>query len=194
MDTYALFRTRLSVGGTTVVNTDECLAALVVSGRFLCLILLSALLCYSLPAQSVAEAAGATSISSVATTNMKPAIVSTIPPPATAPATSAVSPHVLASTGPAPEETNRRAFAENAGKDASKLLLRSTLPESRIWINGKPVGKTPMLFVLPPGKYQVEVVGPHAERTQSAVALLPHETRELTLKLEARYPNRVTVH
>jgi hypothetical protein len=101
---------------------------------------------------------------------------------------------VLAFTGPAPEEANRRAFAENAGKDASKLLLRSTLPESSIWINGKAVGKTPMLLVLPPGKYQVEVVGPRAERTQSAVALLPHETRELTLKLEARYPNRVTVH
>jgi hypothetical protein len=68
------------------------------------------------------------------------------------------------------------------------------LQDSRIWIDGKPVGKTPMLLVMPPGKYQVEAVGSHSERSQSVVALLPRETRELTIKLAERYPTRVTVH
>jgi hypothetical protein len=68
------------------------------------------------------------------------------------------------------------------------------LPESSIWIDGKRVGKVPMLLIVPPGKYLIELVGPHAERTSCAVALLPRETRELTLKLLTRYPARVTMH
>lgn len=173
------------------MKTHECLATLVVSGRLLCGIALSALFCHPAPAQSVAEAAGTTSLASTATITVKPP---TIPAPPVPPAPPAANPHIVEASGPPPEETNRRALAENAGKDASKLLVRSTLSESRIWINGKPVGKTPMLLVVPPGKYQLELVGPHAERTRRTVALLPRETYEMTLKLEARYPNRVSLH
>jgi hypothetical protein len=100
---------------------------------------------------------------------------------------------LLVHPGPSPEATNRLALSEHAGADASKLLVRATLPESSIWINGNPVGKVPMLLVVPPGKYELELVGPHAERTRMEVALLPHETRELILKLAPRYPKEVTM-
>jgi hypothetical protein len=113
---------------------------------------------------------------------------------APSPASPVVSPHVPVASVPYPEEMNRRTLAQNAGTDASKLLVRSTLPESSIWIDGQRVGKVPMLLIVPPGKYRIELVGPHAERTSCLVALLPRETRELTLKLLTRYPARVTMH
>jgi len=54
------------------------------------------------------------------------------------------------------------------------------------------VGKTPMLLVLAPGSYQVEMRGTRGETAKSRVDLLPRETRELPLKLQLLYPARVT--
>jgi hypothetical protein len=149
-------------------------------------------------AQSAAEAAGLTSMSSTATAGAKPPAIPSLP--ATGAATSsgsspaASSPHLIASTQPPAEETNRRILSENAGKNPSKLMLHSTAKSSQIWLNGKPVGKTPLLLVLAPGKYEIEGRGPHSEYAQQSVALLPRETREITLELQKRYPSRVTAH
>lgn len=162
----------------------------VVAIRFLCIPILAAAFCNSALAQSAAEYSGATSASSASVATVKPPNI----PPLPAAGARGASPHLAAPSGPPPEETNRNTLAEHAGKDASKLLVRTTIPNSKIWINGKPVGNTPLLLILAPGKYQVEVVAPDSTRTQSNVALLPRETRELTLKLEPRYRSRVSLH
>jgi hypothetical protein len=105
---------------------------------------------------------------------------------------SASSPHLIASAGPPPEETNRKSLEGSAGKDAGKLLLRATPVEAQIWVNGKIVGKTPLLLVLAPGKYQVEMRGSRGQTGKRSVDLLPRETRELAVKLDQLYPARVT--
>jgi hypothetical protein len=70
-------------------------------------------------------------------------------------------------------------------------LLRSTPSQAQVWINNKPVGSTPILLIVPPGKYTVEMRGSRQETGRTDLALLPKETRELALKLEARYPSRI---
>jgi len=180
-------------GGNPALNFAERFAerTFAASSCFFCGTLLSVFLCQPTHAQDAAEAAGATTYSATAPFSMK----SPKPPSAPAPASKpAPSPHLFATSTVPPEETNRAVLEQKAGTEACKLLVRSTLPGSRVWINGKPVGKAPMLLVVPPGKYLVEVEGPRAERNQSVVALLPRETRELAVKLAERYPTRVTLH
>jgi PEGA domain len=143
-------------------------------------------------AQAVAETAGATSVSAAATSSVKPVTMPKLPVPATGVGTS--SPHLVASSGPAPEDTNRQTLEAHAGKDASKLLLRATPVEAQIWVDGKIVGNTPMLLVLAPGKYQIEMRGTRGQTGKRSVDLLPHETRELAVKLEQLYPGRVTAN
>jgi len=107
-------------------------------------------------------------------------------------ATASGSQHLIATVGPPPQETNVREFQSKAGKDAGKLLLRATPVATQIWVNGKIVGKTPLLLVLAPGKYEVEMRGARGETGKSMVDLLPRETREVALKLHSLYPARVT--
>src|SRR5262245_230732 len=140
--------------------------------------------------QAVAEAAGATSVSSAVAGSAKGATMPKFPGAAnSAPS----SPHLVVSSGPAPEETNRKTLEARAGKDAAKLLLRGTPIQAQIWVDGKIVGKTPLLLVLSPGKYQIEMRGSRGQTGKSSVDLLPRETREMTVKLELLYPGRVTV-
>jgi hypothetical protein len=101
------------------------------------------------------------------------------------------SPHLTAASGPAPEITNRKTLEAHAGKDAGKLLLRATPVEAQIWIDGKIVGKTPMLLVLAPGKYEIEMRGARGQTGKGSVDLLPRETRELAVPLKQLYPGRV---
>jgi PEGA domain-containing protein len=178
--------------GIAVVNIAQRLMERpsVVISRFLCSMILAAVLGLSAQAQTAAEYAGTTSASSAATATAKAPNIPAVP----ATGAPTASPHLTARSGPPPEENNRRELEEHAGKDASRLLLRSTLADSSVWIQGKPVGKTPMLLILAPGKYQVEVVAADSTRTECSVALLPRETRELTLKLEPHYRARVSVH
>jgi hypothetical protein len=138
--------------------------------------------------QAVAETAGATSVSATAASSMKPA---TIPKFPAAAAGAASSPHLVASSGPPAEEANRRTLEARAGKDAGKLLLRATPVEAQIWIDGKIVGKTPILLVLAPRKYEIEMRGARGETAKNTVDLLPRETRELPMKLHLLYPGRV---
>src|SRR5262245_27508558 len=81
--------------------------------------LLGGTFCRSAKAQAVAEAAGATSVSAAATGAAKPAML-----PKLAGAAGSGSQHLIASSGPPPQETNVRELQAHAGKDAGKVLLR----------------------------------------------------------------------
>ena len=140
--------------------------------------------------QAVAEAAGATSVSAGGGSSIKPVTMPKFP--ATGTGISSSSPHLIASAGPPPEETNRKSLEGSAGKDAGKLLLRATPVEAQVWVDGKIVGKTPLLLVLAPGNYQVEMRGSRGQTGRRSVDLLPRETRELAVKLDQLYPARVT--
>jgi hypothetical protein len=144
--------------------------------------------------QAVAEAAGANSVSAGVGSSIKAITMPKISATGTGASASASSssPHLIASAGPPAEETNRKSLEASAGKDAGKLLLRATPVEGQIWVNGKIVGKTPMLLVLSPGKYQIEMRGSRGQTGKRSIDLLPHETRELAVKLDAFYPARVT--
>jgi len=87
------------------------------------------------------------------------------------------------------ETVNRRALENQAGKNASKLMLRSVPDGSSIRINGKPVGKTPLLVIVPPGVYVVEMEGgTRMGYGRQQIDLLPKELREVVLNLQPRYP------
>ena len=84
---------------------------------------------------------------------------------------------------------NRKALEDQAGKNAAKLMLRSVPDKSSVRIDGKPVGKTPLLLVVPPGVYVVEMEGgPRKAYGRRQVDLLPKEAREIMLDLKPRYP------
>jgi hypothetical protein len=157
--------------------------------------LLALFFCGVSHAQSTAEYAGATSAAS-ATAASQPDLPK--PNRLAAPATAAVDPnkpqHIASSSGPPPEVVNRKALEQRAGKNPCKLLLRSTPSAAQVFVDGAFVGESPLLLMVPPGKYQIEMRGHRLEFGQSAVDLLPRETREVALSLTSRYPTRVTVH
>lgn len=88
---------------------------------------------------------------------------------------------------------NRKALEQRAGKDAAKLMLRSSPTNAFVKINGKPVGKTPILLVVPPGQYDVSMDGKRMDHAEQKIDLLPKETREFSLPLKQLYPTAVTV-
>ena len=151
--------------------------------------LLCAVLADTTCAQAIAEAAGATSMSATAAASARATAMPKLP----VTASGASSPHLVASSGPPPEDTNRKTLEAQAGKDASKILLRATPVEAQIWVDGKIVGKTPMLLVLAPGKYEIEMRGARGQTGKRSVDLLPRETRELAVTLGQLYPGRVIV-
>jgi hypothetical protein len=172
---------------------------LVVLAPFVAFLVLSLTFANFASAQAVAETAGTTSVSgSVAASGAATGkAIGAVKFPSTGAGAAvsgggATSPHLVASSGPPPDETNRKSLESTAGKDAGKLLLRASPVEAQVWIDGKIVGKTPMLLVLAPGKYQIEMRGSRGQTGKSSVALLPRETRELAVKLDQLYPARVT--
>ena len=139
--------------------------------------------------QAAAEAAGATSVAGSAASQAKPPAFSITP----AGDSQGKPGHLPLPVGPPPEVINRRNLEQHAGRDAAKLLLRSNPARSQVWINSAFVGSTPMLLVLAPGKYHLELRGPRQEFASSSVDLLPRETRELAPTLTAHYPTRVII-
>jgi PEGA domain len=161
-----------------------------------------ALLCFAsastVHGQAVAETAGANSVSASVASSIKPPTMPKFPgtgsgsgSSSAASSASSSSPHLIASAGPPAEETNLKSLQATAGKDAGKILLRATPVEAQIWVNGKIVGKTPLLLVVAPGKYQIEMRGSRGQTGKRSVDLLPRETRELAVKLDQLYPGRV---
>jgi hypothetical protein len=141
-------------------------------------------------AQAAVESAGATSTSAAAAVQAKRVVIV----PAVPATDKNASAHLAAQAGLPPDVVNRRALEQRAGQDAGKLLLRSHPAVARVWVDGAFVGSTPMLLILPPGKFKVELRGPRSEYAVRAVDLLPRETREIALTLAIRYPTRATVH
>jgi outer membrane receptor protein involved in Fe transport len=142
------------------------------------------------PAPSTAQNTSATSSAAVTAGESKPASVIATP----APSAGQNSPHLTATTGPAPEDVNRKALEESAGKDAGKILMRSIPSRARIYVNGAFVGYTPQLFMLAPGKYKIEMRGQRDNYAERTTGLLPNDTQEITLNLTARYPLHVGSH
>ena len=157
------------------------------------ILLLGILLCIApvnSRAQAAAEAAGAVSSAAGMAT-----AVSKLPG-AIMPAQVVQSPSSFLALrdGPAVEQANRKSLQQRAGKDAAKLLLRSTPPEAVIFVDGMSVGLTPLLLILPPGQYQVEMRGPRQEFGGGLIDLAPNETREYAPTLTPRYAASITAH
>jgi hypothetical protein len=91
-------------------------------------------------------------------------------------------------------DTNRAALEAKAGQEAARLLLRSTPSRAQVWIDGKAVGPTPLLLIVPPGKYKIELRGTKQEHAERECALLPKETQEVVVDLQKMYPSRVVTH
>jgi len=115
---------------------------------------------------------------------------------ASAPETTAQDPakaqHLAAPPGPSSDLLNRQALEQHAGKNACKLLLRSTPSTAQVFVDGAFVGNSPLEIVVAPGKYQIETRGQRLDSARRQVDLLPRETREVALPLTARYPTHVT--
>ena len=142
---------------------------------------------YLVFAQAATEAAGATSTSAGMMTGAKAPAVS--PKPAAAENNSYLAPR----EGPPPEETNRKTLQEGAGKDAAKLLMRSVPSGARVYVNELFVGQAPLLLIVPPGKYRVQMRGERQELGERLVGLLPNDTQNITIPLILRYPSRISV-
>jgi hypothetical protein len=144
-------------------------------------------------AETAAETAAATSVSAGTAASakvMQP--FKTIPiQTKSSPSAPASSPHIVGSTKVTSVEANRHALEAQAGTDAARLLVRATPSQAQVWINNQPVGNTPLLLILAPGKYTLEMRGSRQETARQELALLPKETREVAVKLEVRYPTRV---
>jgi hypothetical protein len=154
--------------------------------------LLSLLLCLApgfATAQDVVETAGATSVSATAGSAAK---APSFPSDATL-GDKSKSPHLLASIVQRPEIANRQALEQNAGKHPGKLLLRSIPSGAQVWVNGMFVGRAPLLLIVAPGKYQVELRGERMEHAGRVVDLLPDENRTVSLTLSSRYPTRASI-
>jgi hypothetical protein len=142
-------------------------------------------------AQAITEYGGNTSMST--TTAVGTQAKDGVSEPAASAQDPKKSPHLTGSLDPSPEITNRQSLERAAGKDAGKLLLRSVPAGAQVWIDGAFVGTTPILLVLAPRRYDVQMKGQRLEVGQQSVDLLPHENREVALTLAARYPTRVSV-
>src|SRR6185437_1613601 len=103
--------------------------------------------CGTAQGQAAAEHAGATSVSATTAASEKSVMV----PAPSKPAAPKGSLHLVIHSGPPPEVVNRRALEQNAGENASKMLLRSTPSQAQVWIDGKFVGNTPLLLIVAPG-------------------------------------------
>ena len=151
------------------------------------------ILCAS-PARSLGQAAveygGAASHSAMAATAASKAALPSLPAP---PPTSG-SPSLAIPTGPPLDETNRKALEQRAGKDAGKLLLQSVPSQAQIEIDGNLVGRTPLLLIIPPGKYKVEMRGTRDETGERLVELLPNQTQQIAVTLTVQYPASTTAH
>jgi hypothetical protein len=164
------------------------------------LIELSAVVCLcagNAPAQAVAEYGGAISSAAINSAAVGKLASSRLPINA---ATAGVvetepekttSAHLPVRAIGDPVGDNRRALEAKAGKDGAKLMLRSAPNGATVWIDGNEVGATPLLLVVPPGAYKIEMQSVQRESSRKQVDLLPKETREVLLTLASRYPTHV---
>jgi hypothetical protein len=153
---------------------------------------------HSAQAQTAAESAVTTSSSRMAAQAAKAPTFSlgspakqSAPPPS--PAKQAPSPHLLERNGPPPDVVNRKEFEDNAGERGGKLLLRSVPSGADIFINDLLVGRTPLLIVIAPGPYKIEMRGARDDSGHSSVGVIPRETRTVSIDLKQRYPSSISL-
>jgi hypothetical protein len=137
--------------------------------------------------QAGVEAAGVDSSSAAATTAASKALPTSLPRPVT----DSKSPYIPSQPGIPLEVTNRRLLEQRAGKDAAKALLQSAPSNAMIYIDGMFVGHSPLLLIVAPGKYKVEMRGQREEFGERLIDLSPNETQQLTLTLALRYPSNI---
>jgi hypothetical protein len=101
------------------------------------------------------------------------------------------SPHILERSGPPPDEVNRKEFEDNAGEKGGKLLLRSVPSGADIFINDLLVGRTPLLMVMAPGSYRIEMRGARDDTGHANVGVIPKQTRTVEIDLKQRYPSSI---
>ncbi|HXM90429.1 MAG TPA: PEGA domain-containing protein [Candidatus Dormibacteraeota bacterium] len=107
---------------------------------------------------------------------------------------SGTSSHLQTPSGPPPQIINRRAFEQQAGPEAGKLLIRSGTPSiSYVWIDDKYVGPTPVSLALAPGKHHLFLRGPRNESGDSVVDVPPRGTREVAPALTTPYRSKFTI-
>jgi hypothetical protein len=165
-------------------------AALGRGQRFALVVVSLVAACGAARGQMATEHTGTSSVSATTDVSGKSVMV---PPPRKATAPKA-SRHLVIPDGLPPEVANRKALEQRAGRDAGKLLLRSVPSPARAWVNGAFVGNTPLLLILAPGKYQLEVGGQRLESAGQTVNLLPRETRDVALQMTVRSPTTVSIH
>jgi PEGA domain-containing protein len=155
--------------------------------RTLALLALLAIWTHSVHAQALAEAGMVSSNSSVAASsaNSPPAKFAT-------PAAHSSSPHLLERTGPPPSEVNRKEIEDNAGENAGKVLFRSVPDGADIFVNDLVVGRTPLLMVIAPGKYKIEMRGARQETGRTTIGVLPKETQTVVIQLKQKYPASIS--
>jgi len=139
-------------------------------------------------AQAVAESALTTSDAATAAQSPNPPSLKMA-----SPAKESASPHLTARTGPPPDEVNRKDFEDNAGVGAGKLLLRSVPSGAEIFINDLVVGRTPLLMVIAPGKYRIDMRGPRQESGHSIIGVMAKETQTVVINLNQRYPRSISI-
>jgi hypothetical protein len=138
-------------------------------------------------AQAAAEAAAATGAASVSAGSSKPAA------PANAKSGPAsASPHLSASDAPASDEANRKNFEEHAGRNPGKLMLHSTPTGAQVYVNGLYVGHAPLLLLLAPAKYKIEMRGARQESGRRTIMVAAGETQEVVVTLSSLYPGKVS--
>ena len=104
------------------------------------------------------------------------------------------SPHILERSGPPPDEVNRKEFEDNAGEKGGKLLLRSVPTGADVFVNDLLVGRTPLLMVIAPGRYKIEMRGARDDSGRANVGVMPNESRTVAIELKQRYPSSISLH
>jgi hypothetical protein len=137
---------------------------------------------------SSTKQAPSTSNSSIATHSPKAPFITTV-----SPANQSPSSFLVARSGPPLDAVNRKDFEDNAGKEAGKLLLRSTPSGAEVFINDRLVGRTPLLMLIAPGKYEIDMRGPRQESGHTTVGLMPKETQIVAIRLNQRYPTNISI-
>lgn len=159
------------------------------------LLLLSCVAASGSRGQAAVETARAPSNSAGMAPHVAQALPSSVQgPPPQRPPTATNPANLPTRVGPPLAETNRKSLEAGAGKDAAKLLLRSVPSQAAIYIDGRIVGDTPLLLIIPPGKHKVEMRGQSEEFGERLIELLPNETQQLALTLTLRYPASISVH
>jgi PEGA domain len=183
------------------------------TGKVALLLLLIAFAASHLQAQTAAEAAAMTSNSGIAaqtgsnfsTSDFSPShrsaadsifapVAREKTPASPKPATGGAGSSLIAPSGPPPDETNRKYFEINAGRDAGKVLFRSDPSDAQVFVNHLLVGHTPLLMFLAPGEYGLDMQGPRQETGHRMVGVMPKETQTVLIDLNQRYPATVSIH